>query len=526
VSDRKPAQPARSEAKPSEVEPVDVAIVGCGPVGLALAILLGQRGRRVHAVERWPEAYPLPRAVHFDHEVGRILQSAGIAPALEGRTVAAPTYEWRNAAGETLIRFGRDTQSSLSGWPESNMVRQPELEGMLAERARALPSVSVERGAEVIGLALASDAAALEVRAGNGGTRTLRARYVVGCDGANSSVRSWIGSGWHDLGFHFDWLVVDVERCDPRWSGPINWQLCDPARPTTLVSGGPGRRRFEFMRLPHESIEDLSSEVATWRLLAPWGVRPENSKLERHAVYTFGARWADRWRNGRVLIAGDAAHQMPPFAGQGMCAGLRDAANLAWKLDLVLGRRAGDALLDTYQSERAPHVAAMIEMSVALGRIICVADPAEAAARDRRMIAEARERGAPVSAPLPPLGPGCTAAGSPGAGALFVQDLVRCGGASGRFDDVVGRGFALVSPAGDPARALDVATARFFASLGGITAHVGPGAPIEDLRGGYARWFAEHGAAVALVRPDFAVFGTAPSQGGAPALVAALSERL
>jgi flavoprotein hydroxylase len=505
---------------------IDVAVIGYGPVGSLLAILLGQRGWRVHAIERWPEAYPLPRAVHFDHEVGRILQSAGVAPALEGRTVAAPTYEWRNAAGETLILFGRDAERSLSGWPESNMVRQPELEGILAERARALPSVSVERGAEVTGLALASDGAALDVRRADGSTRTLRARYVVGCDGANSRTRDWIGSAWHDKGFHFDWLVVDVEPSDPRWDGPINWQLCDPARPTTLVSGGPGRRRWEFMRLPHETLDELNSETAAWRLLAPWGIDPGNAKLERHAVYTFGARWADRWRCGRALIAGDAAHQMPPFAGQGMCAGLRDAANLAWKLDLVLGRRARESLLDTYQSERAPHVSAVIEMSVALGRIICVADPAEAAARDRRMIAEARERSGPVSTPLPPLGPGCLAPGSPGAGGLFVQDLVRAGGTSGRFDDVVGRGFALVSPAGDPARALDAEGARWFASLGGITAHVGANAPIADLRGGYARWFAEHGAAVALVRPDFAVFGAAPSLDGASALVAALRERL
>jgi 2-polyprenyl-6-methoxyphenol hydroxylase-like FAD-dependent oxidoreductase len=526
VSDCKPAQPARSEAKPCEVDGVDVAIVGCGPVGLLLAILLGQRGHRVHVVERWPEAYPLPRAVHFDHEVGRILQSAGIASALEGRTVAAPTYEWRNAAGQTLISFGRDTERSLSGWPESNMVRQPELEGILAERARALPSVSIERGAEVVGLELAIDGAVILVRASTGRTRPLRARYVVGCDGANSSVRGWIGSGWHDLGFHFDWLVVDVEPCDPRWDGPINWQLCDPARPTTLVSGGPGRRRWEFMRLPHETIDDLNSESTAWRLLAPWGVRPDNAKLERHAVYTFGARWADRWRCGRALLAGDAAHQMPPFAGQGMCAGLRDAANLAWKLDLVLGGRAREALLDTYQTERAPHVAAMIEMSVALGRIICVADPAEALARDERMIAEARERSAPVSARLPALGPGCLAPTSPAAGALFVQDLVRRGAASGRFDDVVGRGFSLVSTVGDPARELDAESARWFDSLGGITVHVGDRAPIEDLRGEYARWFAEHGAAVALVRPDFAVFGAAASLDGAPALVAALRERL
>jgi flavoprotein hydroxylase len=495
-------------------------------VGQVLAILLGQRGHRVAVVERWPEPYPLPRAVHFDHEVGRILQGAGVAGALAGRTVPAPVYEWRNARGETLIRFGRDTERSLSGWPESSMFCQPELERILDERARALPSVSVERGAEAVALAADEDGVAIEARRAGGGARTLRARFAVGCDGANSFVRERIGSGWHDLGFHFDWLVVDLLPADPRWEGPLNWQLCDPARPTTLVSGGPGRRRFEFMRLPHETLDELNRPDTAWRLLAPWGLHPGNAKLERHAVYTFRARWADRWRSGRTLLAGDAAHQMPPFAGQGMCAGLRDAANLAWKLDLVLRGLAGEALLDSYPSERAPHVQTMIQLSVALGRVICVADPAEAEARDRRMIAEAAAQAAPIDPALPPLGPGCFAPGSPAAGQLFVQDLVRHRGVSGLFDDVVGRGFALVSPAGDPAAALDAESAAWLASLGGLTAHVAPGAPVEDAKGGYARWFARHAAEVALVRPDFAVFGTAAGLSGASALVRALCARL
>jgi 2-polyprenyl-6-methoxyphenol hydroxylase-like FAD-dependent oxidoreductase len=507
-------------------DPADVAIVGYGPVGQLLAILLGQRGHRVLVIERWPEPYPLPRAVHFDHEVGRILQSAGVAGALAGRSVPAPVYEWRNAAGETLIRFGRDTERSLSGWPESSMFSQPELERILDERARSLASVSVERGWEAVALDPEPDTVAIEARRADGSTRTLRTRFAVGCDGANSFVRERIGSGWHDLGFHFDWLVVDLLPSDPRWQGPLNWQLCDPARPTTLVSGGPRRRRFEFMRLPHETLDELNRPDSAWRLLEPWGFSPGNAKLERHAVYTFRARWADRWRNGHVLLAGDAAHQMPPFAGQGMCAGLRDAANLAWKLDLVLRGLASDALLDSYATERAPHVSTMIQLSVALGRVICVADPAEAAARDRRMIAEARGQTAPIDPALPPLGPGCFAPGSPAAGQLFVQDAVRHLGVSGLFDDVVGRGFVLASPAGDPAAALDAESATFFASLGGITAHVAPGAAVEDLNGGYARWFAKHAAALALVRPDFAVFGTANGLDGASALVRALRERL
>jgi flavoprotein hydroxylase len=500
----------------------DVAIVGYGPVGQTLAILLGQRGWRVRVVERWPEPYPLPRAVHFDHEVARVLQAAGVAEELAPRTVPASVYEWRNARGEILIRFGRDAARSLSGWPESSMFCQPELERILDERARSLPGVSVERGVEAVGLRTEPDGVVLETRRAGGDAGALAARFVVGCDGANSFVRERIGSGWHDLGFHFDWLVVDLEPADPRWDGPINWQLCDPARPTTLVSGGPGRRRFEFMRLPHETLDELNREEAAWRLLGPWGFHAGNAKLERHAVYTFRARWADRWRSGRALLAGDAAHQMPPFAGQGMCAGLRDAANLAWKLDLVLAGRAGEALLDSYMTERAPHVSAAIDLSVALGRIICVADPAEAAARDARMIGEAKERSAPVDPRLPPLGPGCFADGA--TRELFVQDVVRHRGVTGRFDDLAGRGFALVSPAGEPR--LDPVLAEWFAGIGGFVAHVARGAPIEDLGGGYARWFSERGAEVALVRPDFAVFGTRASLTDAQTLVAALRTRL
>ncbi len=188
-----------------------------------------------------------------------------------------------------------------------------------------------------------------------------------------------------DLGFFYDWLIVDVVLDEPRVYDPINVQLCDPARPTTVVSGGPGRRRWEFMRLPEETLDDLNDVDAAWRLLAAWDVTPANATLERHAVYTFSARHAERWRSGRVLLAGDAAHLMPPFAGQGMCSGIRDAANLAWKLDLVVTGRGAATVLDSYTEERLPHARAVIDLSIGLGRIICVPDPAEAAARDEMM---------------------------------------------------------------------------------------------------------------------------------------------
>jgi 2-polyprenyl-6-methoxyphenol hydroxylase-like FAD-dependent oxidoreductase len=504
----------------------DVAVVGAGPTGLALAILLAQRGHRVTVLERFAVPYPLPRAVHFDHEVGRILQSLGVAGELDGFTEAAPIYEWRNAAGEILLRFGRDKQSGLCGWPESNMFHQPQLEAALERRLRSLPNARLVRGADVHLLHDAGDAVRLGARLEGGEALEVAARFAVGCDGANSFVRGAIGAGWHDLGFAFDWLVVDVVPHETRVWSPLNWQLCDPARPTTLVSGGPGRRRWEFMRLPHEAIEELSDRETAWRLLAPWDVRPENATLERHAVYTFRACWADAWRRGRVLLAGDAAHLTPPFAGQGMCSGLRDAANLAWKLDLVLRGGAGDALLDSYESERAPHVRTLIDFAVGLGRVICVPDAREAAERDARMIPAARASGLSSPLPGPRLGPGCWLPETTEGGALFVQGRVSRGERTERFDDLLGGGFALVSTQGDPVSALSAPQRAFFASLGGVTAHVGANAPLRDCDGAYQRWFASHGCAVALQRPDFTLFGTAQELAGASVLVDALRARL
>jgi 2-polyprenyl-6-methoxyphenol hydroxylase-like FAD-dependent oxidoreductase len=507
----------------------DVAIVGYGPVGQALAILLGQRGWTVGVFEKQPAAYPLPRAVHFDHEVGRILQAAGVAADVAGRTEAADVYEWRNAAGDTLLRFASKA-AGASGWPEANMFAQPELERVLDARARALPTVELHRAHEVVGITTAGDdddgMVTLDIATSDGRHRDVAARFVVGCDGANSFVRTRLGATVTDLGFFFDWLIVDVVPHRLQVWEPLNIQVCDPARPTTLVSGGPGRRRWEFMRLPGEPIEDLNREETAWRLLAPWDVTPANAALERHTVYRFQARWVDPWRKGRLVLAGDAAHQMPPFAGQGMCSGLRDVVNLAWKLDLVLARTAPAALLDTYPSERIPHVRAVIAFSMELGKVICIADPAEAAARDALMIA-AVQSGQLVTPP-PPLGIGAGVLldGDPCAGRLFVQGRVRRGAATGLFDDVVGRGFTLLSLSADPRAHLDPESAAFFAALGGVSAQVGRDGPVRDLDGVYADWFAEHDVEVVLQRPDFYVFGTAARVASASNLVAELRAAL
>jgi flavoprotein hydroxylase len=479
----------------------DVAIAGYGPVGAALAILLGQLGRRVVVLERYLQPYPLPRAVHYDHEAARILQACGVAEQCANIVEPAEIYEFQNAERRPLIRFGR-IGNGVSGWPQSSMFSQPELEAVLFDRVDDIPEITVRRGACLVDLVDDGDTVTVHLD----GADPVRARYVVGCDGANSTVRARIGLPMTDRAFFYDWLVVDVVFNEPREFDPLNVQICDPARPTTVVSGGPGRRRWEFMALPGESTEFLNDEATTWRLLEPWDARPDNAVLEKHAVYRFQARWVDEWRHGRVLLAGDAAHQTPPFAGQGLCTGLRDAANLAWKLDLVLRGLATDALLDTYGRERGPHTQAVIELAMDMGKLICVADPDEAAARDEAFLATYDGSVTDVP-PFPPITDGIVLTGSPGAGELFIQGEIEGPGGRTRFDDEVGAGFRLITTA-DPI--LDQDTNDWFASIGGVVVTLGCGdSKLVDANAAYRAWLGEHMAVAVLQRPDFAVFGTA-----------------
>jgi 2-polyprenyl-6-methoxyphenol hydroxylase-like FAD-dependent oxidoreductase len=420
------------------------------------------------------------------------------------------------------------------------MFWQPALEERLEAVAGAAPTVDVWRSTSLVDLVDlvdqvdpsggGGDGVVVTLEGPAGERRELRARWVVGCDGANSTVRGLVGAPTTDLGFCFDWLIVDVVLHDDRVFDPVNVQVCDPRRPTTMVSGGPGRRRWEFMRLPGETVAELDDEARAWELLAPWGVDPGGATLERHAVYRFEARWVDRWRTGRVLLAGDAAHLMPPFAGQGMCSGVRDAANLAWKLDLVLRGRAGPGLLDTYELERRDDVRAVIDLSVALGEVICVTDPAAAAARDEAMAAGVGPAQAPP--PLPGITAGVVRAGDPAAGSLFVQGRVAVGPGDGGpvlCDEVVGAGWRLVTPSpvvadAASAGALPADLAAWFADLGGRVVAVPPDV---DVDGTYAAWFAGHGASAALQRPDFRVYGTAgPGPDAVPALLADLRATL
>ena len=496
-----------------------VTIIGAGPVGLLLAILLGQKGHEVVLVDRWQSIYDRPRAVTMDAEVARILASLGIDcdsdPAFENHQ---ELYYWKNADLQDLQIVDWESVAPC-GWHVTYWFNQPEFEARLMSMAEACESITILRGWQAIKLLNGDNGVAVELRQtpeifGPDGNRcTLRSQYLVGADGANSFVREALGSPIMDRGYFFDWLILDmIPHADYKMS-PAQWQLCDPKRPTTLVPGGPGRRRWEFMVLPDEDPNEIAKPEAAWELLKPWGLTRENAELERSAVYRFQARWAEQWRFGRSMIAGDAAHLMPPFAGEGMCAGLRDAVALGWRLNGILQGHLSDAALDSYESERKPHAKHYIDFSQQLGDIICITDPEQADQRDKAMIADLIARDyAPITGDHVKLGPGLWCENTPGSGEISAQGCVGYGGKQGRFDQVVGQGWFILCANTDTKTLLSDPQIELFRNLDGRILSVGPagaGFDIDDIEGFYKNWMAELAVQYVIIRPDFYVAASA-----------------
>lgn len=477
---------------------LDLLILGCGPVGAMAGNLAGRAGLSAVVLDRAPAVFDLPRAIHFDAHIMRILQQVGLAAGMlpEVRVWKRSTFYGADAEP---IRVHDWPTDKPYGWDAHYLFYQTKLESVLRSGLTRFPQVDVRLGVEVVAVEQFGDHVEVTTRdVGSGEVATLSARYLIGADGAASFARTSLGIRLLDGDFDEPWLVVDL-HCEREIGRPNESAMfCDPVRPATRVPGPGDHHRWEFMLLPGETPAEIQRPESIQALLAPW-VGIDEVEIIRASVYRFHSLIAERWRRGRVFLAGDAAHQTPPFLGQGLCHGIRDVQNLVGKLAAVKAGGPAEALLESYEVERRPHVERIIGMAVAAGREICVLDAVEAKERDLRLRRAARSGDLPRTTfqGMPPLTGGLFGPGS-GAGELFPQpSLPDTDGRSKLFDDVV------------PARVVLVARGADLPGIRAVTEEFGvPVVAVEGLPDTVGDWFEQHGARFAVVRPDRYVHGT------------------
>jgi 3-(3-hydroxy-phenyl)propionate hydroxylase len=501
---------------------LDLIVIGGGPVGAMAGNLAGRAGLSAVVLDRAPAVFDLPRAIHFDAHILRILQQAGLAGEMlpDLRVWRRSTFYGADAAPIRVHDWPTDRPY---GWDAHYLFYQPKLEAVLRAGLTRFGGVDLRLGVEAVAVEQFDDHVTVTTRdLGSGEVGTLSARYLIGADGASSFVRCRSGIRLVDGDFDEPWLVVDL-RCAREIGRPDESEMfCDPARPATRVPGPGQHHRWEFMLLPGETPEEIQRPERIRELLAPW-VGMDEVEIIRASVYRFHSLIAESWRRGRVFLAGDAAHQTPPFLGQGLCHGLRDVQNLVGKFAAVRAGGPPESLLASYEAERRPHVERIIGMAVAAGREICVLDPVEARERDLRMRRAARTGELPRTTfqGMPPLTGGLFTA-TPGAGELFPQPPVfDSQGRQGMFDDVL------------PPRVVVVACGAAVSEIRAVCDLLGvplvavgdPGTGHPFLRGGMVRdWFDQHGARFAVVRPDRYVHGTTDSAEAAEAMISAVCE--
>lgn len=483
---------------------VPVAIIGAGPTGITAATLLAQYGIESLVLDRWPGVYAQPRAVHLDDEVYRIIARLGIADEFAAISRPALGLRLLDSTLDVLAEFQRAPGVGVHGFPQANMFDQPELEALLRANLEHYPQTRIQGDVEVTDIAASREGVRITAAGRLDGRRhTVTADYLLGCDGANSLVRNRIGATMRDLNFEQRWLVVDVETsADLRqWEGVH--QLCDPQRAGTYMRIGARRYRWEF-RLDHdESAADYATIAALEPLIRPWTAHVATGDLElvRVTEYTFRAQLADRWRDGRVFLLGDAAHLTPPFIGQGMGAGVRDAMNLTWKLAGVLIGDLSPAVLDTYEEERKPHARRMIGLALNVGRAMTAGGEIGRLARRfvvPRMHLIPGLRSKVLDSETPALrGTGLVRTSwrtRALIGRLCPNPILDNGS---RFDEEIGVGFAVLTTAAPTMAQRELAERR--------------GAAVHVATGELAAWLRRHHATVAVIRPDRTVVSAGTS---------------
>ena len=490
----------------------DVAVVGFGPAGVLASALLGQAGLRVFACDRMQSVYELPRAIALDHEIMRVFQQLGVAAAITPYVEPFTPSEYYGVDGQLIRRMTMLPKPYPQGYTPSLVFTQPAVERVLRARVAQLPNVHVALGSELCAVQqAAADGVRLELQSARGARERVHARWLIACDGGGSTVRGLLSAKLEDSSFDEAWLVVDV-RVNARGLAKlpaVSVQYCEPERPCTLVIGPGNHRRWEISLKPGEDPQQVATPQGTWQLLARW-ITPEDGELWRQTSYRFHALVAERWRHGRVFLAGDAAHMQPPFLGQGMCQAVRDVTNLAWKLIAVVRGEvtgaAADALLDSYGLERKAHVQELTRRITAVGALICERDPARARARDARLLAECGGvvEDTPRQDLLPRLESGMLFPRTSSArGTLFPQPLLAAEHGDDRpvlMDERFGCGWRLV---------LDGTLPPPAAPLPGLRVIAFETDTCRELEGVVAGWLRQHACHAALVRPDHYVYGVA-----------------
>lgn len=506
----------------------DVAIVGYGPVGATLAGLLGRAGLSVGVFEQTGAVYAQPRAVGFDHDAMRIFQRMGAAQALEPHIADFRDSRYYGADGQVIRNVARLPAPFPLHWAPNYTCDQPGVEAVLRATVGTMARVQVHLETRLSELVDDGQQVGFTVRACNGAPAHFAADFLVGCDGASSTVRRRIGSALDSMAYDEPWIVVDL-LVEPGYLDQLpqtNVQYCEPQRPCTYIVCPGNHRRWEFMVLEGEPHEGELTEQRLWQLLRRW-INPGHARIWRAAAYRFHALVARQWQSGHVFLAGDSAHQTPPFLGQGMCQGLRDAGNLAWKLAMVVQGRAHARLLATYAEERRPHVEATTRLAKEIGHLLSERDPARARERDTRLLVEGGGHARTLIRQdmIPGITQGLIAPQAPLAGVALPQPrVVSADGVACLLDDLCEPGFQVVVTGRAASRGLR--TLLHETGLQLVVLHEADTPWMQDAAAltvsepdGLLRdWFDAHGVVGVLVRPDRYVFGGFSDLAGAQGL--------
>jgi 3-(3-hydroxy-phenyl)propionate hydroxylase len=516
----------------------DILIVGCGPVGAILANFLGKDGISVAIIDELKEPYEKPRAINIDQEVLRTCALLELAEAVQEGTVPHTGTDFLGSQDQLITILNSLAPPFPLGWPPNLMFLQPKMEAILWSALKRIPSVDLRTGHRLIDFSEIDGGVRANIKKVESGESVeIEARYLVACDGGGSGIRKNLGITQSSLNFDQSYVVVDALIHPGAKVPKRTTHYCRPSGPGTYIVGPGNLRRFEMKVLPNETLQSFE-DVANVRAKLSSFVDVDTVDIWRSAPYRFHALVADQWRVGKVFFAGDAAHQMPPHLGQGLCSGIRDAANLSWKLKLVLGGLCDESLFDSYQAERRPHIDALVFRSKQIAELTGELDPVRAAERDRRLHAE-MESGRAVTERQRMI-PGLTLgildpAGSALSGELAVQPriVVRPNATPVLLDEIVGERFALLSVDDDPREHLSAETCKSLESVGtqfAVISNDTSKAPQSDVYFEQGRifnnWMAQNGARFIIVRPDKYVYGTAAGSTSVEGLAVSLCRAL